>query len=63
MLIACWIWLQIRYSLIEWPFSKKRRSNEINEHLKRILKQQYKDLGGLQYVLDHILIVGKYVFI
>lgn len=54
MLIVCWIWLQIRYGLVNWPFSKKQALNEVNEHLKQTLKRQYNELGKLQYV-DQIL--------
>jgi len=54
MLIFCWIWLQIRYGLIEWSICKKRSSNQLNEHLKRILKRQYNELGSLRQVYSFL---------
>ncbi len=54
MLILCWIWLQIRYGLIEWSICKKRSSNQLNEHLKRILKRQYNELGSIRQVYSFL---------
>ena len=48
MLVFCWIWLQIRYGLIQWPLCKRRSSNEVNIHLQQIIKRQYNELGCLQ---------------
>ncbi len=50
MLIFCWIWLQIRYGLIQWPFCNKRSSNEVNLHLEQTIKRQYNELGLLRQV-------------
>jgi di/tricarboxylate transporter len=54
MLILSWIWLQIRYGLIEWPICKNRSSNEVNEHLRRTLKRQYNELGYLRQIYSFL---------
>jgi hypothetical protein len=48
MLIFCWIWLQIRYGLFQWPTGNNQSSNGRNEHVKQSLKRQYNELGSLQ---------------
>ena len=47
MLVICWLWLQIRFGLIQWSVCQNRSSNEVNERLKRTLKRQYDELGRL----------------
>lgn len=48
MLVICWLWLQIRFGLIQWSVCQNRSSNEVNERLKRTLKRQYDELGRLR---------------
>jgi di/tricarboxylate transporter len=51
MLIICWVWLQIRYGLIQ----KNRSSNEVNKHLERTIKRQYTELGYLRQVYSFLM--------
>ena len=63
MLVICWIWLQIRYGLIQWSGCQNRSSNEVNERLKRILKRQYDELGSVGYVVDAFSIPNNRIWI
>ncbi|UJR18673.1 hypothetical protein I4U23_005580 [Adineta vaga] len=58
MLIFCWIWLQIRYGLFQWPTGSRQSLNENNEHVKRSLKRQYNELGSLQW--NELIVTGVF---